>query len=222
MLRHSCVYLILLFLCGCVHQPTINKSTLVELKHIEELLPFRSCVYTIEPLYHFNWRNSKIVKTNDVNLAMIYRSVNLGVFYRYGGHTAIFVDPKGEIRIGIFDENGGACYYHGYEPSIGEVDWTHLSVAQATQHAYCQERLKVFPQGEFFRFSGVKFVKEGVDVFPAFYEVVLNYNMLISGEPFFACYEIILKDRPIEIIESQREDEWPFPVMEPQKFNGVD
>lgn len=219
MLRHSCVCLILLFLCGCVHQPTINKSTLVELKHIEELLPFRSCVYTIEPLYHFSWQNSKIVKTNDVNLAMMYLSVKFGYLCKHEGHDAIFVDPKGEIRIGIFDEKGESRYDYGYEPGIWEVDWTRLSVAQATQHAYCQERLKVFPQGEFFRFSGVKFVKEGVDVFPAFYEVVLNYNMLISGEPFFACYELILREHPIEIIASRREEEWPFPVMEPQKFN---
>ena len=94
MLRHSCVYLILLFLCGCVHQPTINKSTLVELKHIEELLPFRSCVYTIEPLYHFNWRNSKIVKTNDVNLAMMYLSVKFGYLCKHEGHDAIFVAVK--------------------------------------------------------------------------------------------------------------------------------
>jgi hypothetical protein len=44
------VCLILLLLCGCIQAPTINESGVVDVKHIEELLPFHSCVYKVNPI----------------------------------------------------------------------------------------------------------------------------------------------------------------------------
>ena len=206
------VCLILLLLCGCIQAPTINESGVVDVKHIEELLPFHSCVYKVNPINELDWTDAKIVKTNDINLAMVYLGAE---FPLSAGYNAIFVDPNGTIEIGTLNENGESRYYHGYEPGLWEVDWASVSKAQADKHSWRTRYKYVFPQGEFHSFSGVKFVQEGENIFPAFYEVGLNYYISISGEPFYACFELILKDHPIEIIELQREDEWPFPMPPP-------